>query len=122
MLQSLQDLDVHLREAKDPKFRRTEEEMGFAISEEGVRKLQSLRDRRAAKMQSDEKSRADIRIYDRIRQRYERAVERVEEGICLGCYARQPNAALTLAIKQQALPRCENCGRILYWPVIREGY
>lgn len=96
--------------------------MGFAISEEGVNKLQTLRDRRASKMQVDEKSRADLRLYDRIRKRYERAVERVEGEICLGCYARQPNAALTLAIKQQALPRCENCGRILHWPVDREGY
>jgi hypothetical protein len=119
-LHLLQDLDIHIREAEDPQFRRTEEDMGFIISEEGLKKLQSLRERRAAKMQADETFKTDLRLYERIRQRHQRAVERVADEICLGCYATQPRAALTLAVKQGTLPRCENCGRILHWTVERD--
>ncbi|MBU1702464.1 MAG: hypothetical protein KJ970_06500 [Candidatus Eisenbacteria bacterium] len=119
-LQLLQDLDIHLREAMDPKFRQTEEEMGFVISEEGVGKLQAIRDRQAAEMLADETLKKDLRLYDRIRQRHERAVERLADLICLGCWATQPMAGLMLAIKRGAIPRCENCGRILHWTVGRD--
>jgi predicted nucleic acid-binding Zn-ribbon protein len=118
-LQRLQDLDIHLQEAKDPKFRQVEEGMGFVISAEGLNKIQDIRDRCAMEMAGDELFRSDLRLYERIRQKYDRAVERIEAYICLGCYATQPKAGLTLAIKQQMLPRCENCGRILYWLVER---
>ncbi|MBD3334103.1 MAG: hypothetical protein GF355_01140 [Candidatus Eisenbacteria bacterium] len=117
-LRLLQDLDIHLREAKDPQFRRTEEEMGFVISEEGVNKLQGIRERRAAEMMADNTLKSDLRLYERIRQRYERAIERLEDGICLSCYATQPRAGLTLAVKQGKIPRCENCGRILHWTAL----
>jgi predicted nucleic acid-binding Zn-ribbon protein len=120
-LQRLQDLDIHLREAQDPNFRKAEEEMGFVLSEEGLRKLQQIRNRRAAEMMANAVMKADLRLYEHIRQRYERAVERVEDGICLGCYATQPMAARILAYQKQVLPRCENCGRILYWTLDQEG-
>jgi predicted nucleic acid-binding Zn-ribbon protein len=114
-LQLLQDLDIHLREAKDPKFKQTEEEMGFVISEEGIDKLQGIRDRQAAEMQANETMKKDLRIYERIRQRYERVLERLADKICLGCWATQPMAVLGLSVKRGEIPRCENCGRILHW-------
>ena len=71
-------------------------------------------------MQADEMMKKDLRLYDRIRQRHERVIVRLADRICLGCWATQPLAGLMLAIKRGAIPRCENCGRILHWTVEKD--
>lgn len=51
--------------------------------------------------------------YRRARQRYGRAVVRVRERVCVGCF-------ITLSTSAspgpgEVLTVCESCGRILYW-------
>jgi len=105
-LVALQDLDLMIREAKDPERANQEEELGFEIK--GVEKLEKTRERLAK--QIDERL---LQTYERMARRFTRVVVPVEGRVCLGCFMGLPTAA-----KRNAEPRtienCENCGRILY--------
>jgi predicted nucleic acid-binding Zn-ribbon protein len=51
--------------------------------------------------------------YLRAARRYGRAVVRVRERVCLGCFITLPTSAAPGA--GEVLTVCESCGRILYW-------
>jgi len=51
--------------------------------------------------------------YERAHQRYGRAVVRVRERVCLGCFVTLPTSAAPGS--GEWLTVCESCGRILYW-------
>lgn len=51
--------------------------------------------------------------YLRARQRYGRAVVRVRERVCVGCFITLPTSASPGP--GEVLTVCESCGRILYW-------
>ncbi|TMQ57313.1 MAG: hypothetical protein E6K76_10725 [Candidatus Eisenbacteria bacterium] len=106
-LVALQDLDLLIREAKDPERATQEEELGFPLG--GVDKLERTRERLAK--QIDDRL---LQLYERMSRRYDRVVVRVEGSVCLGCFMGLPTAATRRVSDSRRVENCENCGRILY--------
>ena len=104
-LVQLQDIDVLLREVRDPEMAAQEERLGFPL--ENVAGLERTRRRVAA--QIDEKL---LQTYERMSRRFARAVVPVEGTICAGCRMSLPTSAIRN--KPLTIENCENCGRILY--------
>jgi predicted nucleic acid-binding Zn-ribbon protein len=105
-LVALQDLDLMIREAKDPERATKEEALGFPM--DGVEKLERTRERLAK--QIDERL---LQTYERMSRRFTRVVVPVEARTCLGCFMGLPTAAKRTATAG-TIEYCENCGRILY--------
>ncbi|MFC1572752.1 C4-type zinc ribbon domain-containing protein [Candidatus Eisenbacteria bacterium] len=107
-LAALQDLELMIREAEDPASKENEEALGFPM--QGLEKLEKDRDRLVGQI-----PKKDLRIFQRIRRRYERVVVPVVSRICLGCFQELPTSRTRSLEEDAALPTCESCGRILYW-------
>jgi len=105
-LVALQDLDLLIREAKDPERVTQEEELGFPLH--GVEKLERKRERLAK--QIDDQL---LQLYERMSRRHVRVVVRVEGSVCLGCFMGLPTATRRIPDARR-VENCENCGRILY--------
>ncbi len=105
-LVALQDLDLMIREAKDPERATREEELGFPLN--GVEKLERTRERLAK--QIDERL---LQTYERMSRRFARVVVPVEDRVCLGCFMGLPTAGKR-NVDSRTVENCENCGRILY--------
>jgi predicted nucleic acid-binding Zn-ribbon protein len=105
-LVALQDLDLMIREAKDPERANQEEELGFPLN--GMNKLERTRERLAK--QIDERL---LQTYERMSRRFTRVVVPVEGRVCLGCFMGLPTANRR-NIEPGNVENCENCGRILY--------
>ncbi|HYJ33485.1 MAG TPA: hypothetical protein VE326_09730 [Candidatus Binatia bacterium] len=107
-LVELQDIDVLLREVKDPEIASQEERMGFSL--EHVENLEKARRKVAA--QIDEKL---LQTYERMSRRFARVVVPVEGIVCAGCRMSLPTAsARRHSSAIVGIENCENCGRILY--------
>ncbi|HEV8128117.1 MAG TPA: hypothetical protein VGQ14_00520 [Candidatus Eisenbacteria bacterium] len=106
-LVQLQDIDVLLREVKDPEIALQEEKLGFSL--ENVETLERARRRLA--------SRIDVKLlqtYERMSRRFTRVVVPVEGTICAGCRMSLPTSARAKNSPSVDIENCENCGRILY--------
>lgn len=101
----LHDLDLLLREVRDPASRAQLARLGFAL--EGVSQIERARARVAARLE-----RRWLSAYERARQRYGRGLVAVRERVCQGCFITLPTSA---APGEGALAQCESCGRLLYW-------
>lgn len=102
LLVSLQDLDTMVREAS--------EEEGLGFKTEGAEKLRQVRDELRARIDP-----ALLRTYDRLSERYKRAVVPVKDDTCLGCFMRLPTSVAAKGRKNISIICCESCGRFLYW-------
>lgn len=101
----LQDLDLMIREAQDPKASEEVARLGFRF--DGLEKLQAARDEIAGTL-----DRRVMSLYKVAAGRYQgRAVVPVKDRVCLGCSALQPTGFETGA---ERLTTCQSCGRILY--------
>jgi predicted nucleic acid-binding Zn-ribbon protein len=101
----LQDLDLMIREAQDPKASQEVERLGFRF--DGLEKLVAARDEIASTL-----DRRAMSLYKVAAGRYQgRAVVPVKDRVCLGCSAMQPTGFETDADR---LATCQSCGRILY--------
>jgi len=107
-LVALQDLELMIRDAQDPASKEKEEALGFAVH--GLEELQKARETVVKKIPP-----RDLRLYERIRGKYQRVVVPVRSRICLGCFQALPTMATRAVSENGPLPTCENCGRILYW-------
>ncbi|MCK4412455.1 MAG: hypothetical protein KAY32_02805 [Candidatus Eisenbacteria sp.] len=107
-LAQLQDLELMIREVEDPASKMKEEALGFSV--EGLAQLQNARSRLLKQIPKQ-----DLRAYQRIRRKYDRAVVPVMNRICLGCFQALPTSVTRNVSEAGPLPICENCGRILYW-------
>ncbi len=105
-LVALQDLDLMIREAKDPERANHEEQLGFPLN--GMDKLERTRERLAK--QIDEPL---LQLYERMSRRFARVVVPVEGRVCLGCFMGLPTASRR-NVEARTVENCENCGRILY--------
>lgn len=103
-LAALQDIDVMIRESQK------EEEMGF--STQGMRDLEGAREKLAEQIEG-----RSLRLYERLRKRYERAVVPVIDHKCVGCQNMVPTARRRSGEdrKTNQVVVCENCGRILFF-------
>lgn len=106
-LVALQDLDLMIREAKDPERATQEEELGFPLN--GVEKLERTRERLAKRIDDQL-----LRLYEKMSRRTFRVVVRVEGSVCLGCFMGLPTASTRRIPDSRRVENCENCGRILY--------
>jgi len=104
LLVELQDLDLMIREAAVQE----EKNLGFEI--EGVSRLQEARRKLA-----DTLSPEVLRRYERLMERYDRAVVPTHKGTCLGCFMSLPTAVAQTVKRHEGIKVCESCGRILYW-------
>jgi len=103
----LQDIDLMLREVRDPEIARQEERLGFAV--ENVAGLEKDRDRLARRI--DERL---LQTYERMSRRFQRVIVPVERSICQGCKISLPTSTSSRISGGINLENCENCGRILY--------
>lgn len=103
-LVALQDLDIMLREIEEVK------QLGFDVNAEGAATLNRAREELVQKIKQPL-----VRNYERLRNRYKRAIVPVKEGTCLGCFMRVPTSLPTHGRADAEVYCCENCGRILYW-------
>lgn len=104
----LQDIDVLLREVRDPEMALHEERLGFEVDH--VESLERARQKLAARI--DERL---LQTYERMSRKLVRVVVPVERSICGGCRMSLPTAAGRASTGPSGtLENCENCGRILY--------
>ncbi len=104
---ALQDLDLLIREVRDPALATHEESLGFAVG--NVEKLEQTREKLIR--QIDAKL---LQAYERISRRFVRAVVPVDGSICLGCFMGLPTSVARRTPDPATIENCENCGRILY--------
>jgi predicted nucleic acid-binding Zn-ribbon protein len=107
-LVELQDIDVLLREVKDPEMALLEQRLGFQLDH--VETLE--RTRRKVASTIDGKL---LQTYERMSRRFARVVVPVEGMICAGCRMSLPTSAIRSRNNASLdIENCENCGRILY--------
>jgi predicted nucleic acid-binding Zn-ribbon protein len=84
--------------------------MGF--STEGRESLKQAREKLAGQIESRE-----LRLYERLRKRYDRAVVPVIENKCVGCSNLVPTSRRMSGEdrKTASVVVCESCGRILFF-------
>jgi predicted nucleic acid-binding Zn-ribbon protein len=107
-LVELHDLDLLADEMRDPESRGRLKKLGFDLDDSLV--LEKARARLVEAME-----RRWLTLYDRARSRYGRAVARVRERVCLGCFVTLPTSVQPRPGETDSLGLCESCGRILYW-------
>ena len=101
----LQDLDLMIHDLGDEDRAKEEEKLGFTLDQLGA--LQKAREELAAEI-----DRELIGHYDKLTQRYKRAVVPVKNNVCLACFLKQPTQYSTEQMEE--IRTCENCSRILY--------
>jgi predicted nucleic acid-binding Zn-ribbon protein len=104
-LVKLQDLDLMIREASDPRQADEANRLGFKM--EGIQRLRDARQQLAAEIEP-----RLLRVYEAAARRYGgRALVPAANRTCLGCSAVQPTGMRPDA---QGISSCQSCGRILY--------
>jgi predicted nucleic acid-binding Zn-ribbon protein len=104
---ALQDLDLLIREVRDPALATREESLGFPLA--NVEKLEQTRQKLTK--QIDAKL---LQTYERISRRFVRVVVPVDGRVCLGCFMGLPTSSARRTADPAIIESCENCGRILY--------
>ena len=107
LLVNLQDLDTMIKESEDETSRAELESLGFTMDN-----AETLKHARETLV--DAISQRYLRVYDRLHNRYSRAVVPVESKTCLGCFQNIPPSFFSEVTADKPVKVCENCGRILY--------
>lgn len=105
-LVALQDIEQMIAEAQEQGATLTG--MGF-----GLGGLEALKEKAA--MLAGEIEVRHLNYYRRLTGRFGHAVVPVVGNLCTGCFANIP-ASFVSVTNENKLQKCENCGRILYWP------
>src|SRR2546425_10825738 len=105
----LQDLDLLLREARDPKLAGHEASLGFAV--ENLGRVERARERLASQIDG-----RLLQTYERLSRRFPRVVVAVEQSVCQGCRMSLPASSASRNGVGTTLENFQNCGRILYPP------
>lgn len=103
-LVALQDLDLMNKEIEEVK------ELGFEVKGEGLASLSRAREELVQKIKKPL-----LAAYERLRNRYKRAIVPVKDDNCLGCFMKLPTSITAHGRTDKEVLICENCGRILYW-------
>src|SRR5262245_35887561 len=106
-LVTLQDIDLMLRDSRDPEMATHEDRLGFA--RENVKSLEKTRERLRSRI--DEPL---LRTYERMSRKIPRLVVPVEGRVCQGCRMSLPTSSAARNTPGTTIETCENCGRILY--------
>lgn len=100
----LQDLDLMIKEMSDKKTANQMSRIGFEV--DAVENLQQARVDLARKVDAELLS-----TYDRLMQRYQRAIVPVRGSVCLACFLKQP----TKYSSDDQIRWCNHCKRFLYF-------
>src|SRR5881296_3158670 len=103
----LQDIDLLLREARDPKIAGHEVSLGFAL--ENLGRVERTRQRLASQIDG-----RLLQTYERMSRKFDRVVVSVERRVCQGCRMGLPTSSASRTTSDATLEICQNCGRILY--------
>lgn len=101
----LQDLDLMISELSDSTTANQEKKLGFHLKQ--LDALQKARADLAAAI--DGKLMAH---YNKLHERYKRAVVPVKNNVCLACFLKQPTQYSTEQMEE--IRNCDHCSRILY--------
>ncbi len=108
LLVALQDLEQMIAEAEDQAKAEQEEGMGFNL--EGLDDLKKAREDLESQIEP-----AHRNYFRRLTKSFGHAVVPVIGNLCMGCFANIP-ASFVSVTNENRVQKCENCGRILYWP------
>lgn len=103
----IQDLDIMIRDARDPEISTRENRLGFAM--ENVKRVERTREALASQIDT-----RLLQTYERMSRRFARVVVAVERSICQGCRITLPTSSGHRNTIEPSIENCENCGRILY--------
>jgi hypothetical protein len=103
----LQDIDLLIREARDPKLAGREVSLGFVL--ENLGRVERARQRLASQIDGPL-----LQTYERMSRRDSRVVVSVEHKVCQGCRMSLPTSSASRNGSGVTLENCQNCGRILY--------
>jgi predicted nucleic acid-binding Zn-ribbon protein len=102
-LKLLFDIDNLLNDMDEPKYKK----IGFVVGDEERAALSKTRADLLKKLPAE-----IAEIYERLKERYKRAIAPADNGYCFGCFQMLPTELLT---RSKEIVTCPNCGRILYW-------
>lgn len=108
LLVALQDMEQMIQEAEDQKKATELEDMGFALG--GLENLKLAKEDLEGRIEQRYRS-----YFRRLTTRFGHAVVPVVNNLCTGCFASIP-ASFVSVTNENKVQKCENCGRILYWP------
>lgn len=109
ILLEIQDLRSQVRALQEEGEREVESEVFEMPMEEAIGKIEQKLEELEGRLQGTVERR-----YRRIRQRHDRIVVPVVDGICYGCFMAVPTSWASDAERNQALDTCDHCGRFLY--------
>ena len=101
----LQDLDLMIKEMSDQKTASQMSRIGFEVN--AVDNLAEARAEIAAKIDAEH-----LAVYERLMQRYQRAIVPVRNSICLACFLKQPTK---YSVSDEKILRCLHCNRFIYF-------
>ena len=108
LLMQIQDLDLMIRELGNEKTASAEKKLGFQLR--GTETIQKARQQLANKIDD-----VWLKRYERVCERFPRAIVPMRDGICFGCFVRQPaKSSVGKAEDPDAIESCQRCGRILF--------
>ena len=104
----LNDIDLMIKEASDEEHSRKIKGLGFKLShlEQLFKARQDIRE----KVDKDLMDR-----YDKLSERYGRAMVPINGRVCYGCFMQLPVNFVSQPEKNDAVLNCPKCGRYLYW-------
>jgi predicted nucleic acid-binding Zn-ribbon protein len=102
----LQDLDILIRDTRDPEISVHETRLGFAPR--NLRRVERAREELASQLDA-----RLLQTYERMSRRFSRVVVAVERSVCQGCRMSLPTSTATKS-DEAIIENCQNCGRILY--------
>src|SRR3990172_11577442 len=103
----LQDLDLMIAEFGDAKAANAEKKLGFELGD--ISTLKGTREELAKTIEA-----TLLRRYERVRQRFPRAVVPVKDGVCFGCFVRRPAKLSGAEDEGNEIEHCERCGRVVF--------
>jgi predicted nucleic acid-binding Zn-ribbon protein len=101
----LQDLDILIKEMQDKKVQAQEKKLGFSLG--NLEKLEKAREELSGKIDKE-----ILKHYEKLMQRYNRAVVPVRDGTCFGCFIKQ--AAYLHFRESDDVLICEHCSRFQF--------
>jgi len=104
----LQDLDYMIVEVKSKDAKKVQKKLGLTIKGE-----EKLYDARETLEQAIPPS--VLTKYNRLMERFGRAVAPVVDNSCMSCYVMVPKKLTVKTVGNRELRTCERCGMFLYW-------
>jgi len=104
----LNDIDLMIKEACDEEHSRKIKGLGFKLNH--LEQLYKAREEIRAKVDRDL-----IERYDKLFNKYGRAMVPINGRVCYGCFMQLPVNFISQPAKNNAVLNCPKCGRYLYW-------